>query len=786
MTSIPTILLAGNPNCGKTALFNGLTGAKQKVGNWSGVTVERKSGYFKLESQQAELIDLPGTYSLSVAPGEASLDQHIANDSLLAQDADCVINIIDGVHLERHLYLTVQLLELGIPMVIGVNMMDIVKKRGIILDLEALSKALNCPVVPLIANRKRGIKQLKAAVLQLLDTSKSCTSSPKPTDTAVQHGLYPLPQVIQQAQYSIAAQLYCKQLSERATAAMALRLLEGDRYLTNCTACPSDTTANNILGCVEQQNAIIKKHLQEDADILIADARYQFIRKQVAAIYSKKPSMRAHATQRIDRIVLNRYLGIPIFLLVMYSMFVCAINIGGAFQDFFDIGSTAIFIDGLSQLLQSWHWPTWIVALLTHGIGKGINTTLTFIPVIGGMFLFLALLEDSGYMARAAFVMDRVMRALGLPGKSFVPMIVGFGCNVPAVMGARGIGNQRDRILTVMMTPFMSCGARLAIFAVFVGSFFPHHGQNIVFLLYLLGILVAVLTGLLLRRTVLPGKPAALIIELPPYHVPQISAVLRYTWQRLSAFIWRAGRYIIPLCVVLGALNSISPQGKLLTGTAQQHSLLAHVGSSVTPVLKPMGIQAENWPATVGLITGVLAKEVVIGTLNTLYSQHAGLSSSLQPSAHAAWTTVQQGVMAALQSVPDNLQSLPTALFNPVAASEAPHDMSHGALTSMHLLFATSSAALAYLIFVLLYFPCISTMAVIRRELGHSWAWLAMGWSTLVAYSTAVSYYQLSQLLIHPLLSLIYLILCLLSLCAGCYVIRNLRPKLQLQTSIGS
>ena len=760
------VVLAGNPNCGKTALFNALTGSRQRVGNWPGVTVERKQGEMSLrlthestgqsKKSKIEVIDLPGTYSLTSLDKTLSLDQKIANDCLLSDDIHCVINVVDGANLERNLYLTTQLLELGVPVIVAVNMMDIVKQRGLQLDLSTMSQQLGCPTVALVANKKRGITDLQRALQQQLSITTADTA---PTLPQAVTSL--LPQAIKDAQAHLLNELRPPQIMlQTSQAALALRLLEGDLYARAQISLPQQII-------VQQQVQMVQQTCDEEPDLLIADARYRFINQLTKTACRQSKTKKGYITQKIDSIVLNRYLGIPIFLLVMYLMFVCAINIGGAFQDFFDISSTAILIDAPAHLLQAWHWPVWLIALLTHGVGKGINTTITFMPVIAGMFLCLALLEDSGYMARAAFIMDRAMRALGLPGRSFVPMIVGFGCNVPAVMGARGIGNRRDRILTIMMSPFMSCGARLAIFAVFVSTFFPHHGQNIVFLLYLLGIVVAVLTGLLLRRTVLPGKPSPLIMELPPYHLPQWTSVWRQTWQRLSGFLLRAGKYIVPVCVLIGVLNSVSPQGKLLVGEANHHSILSQVGRVMTPAFSPLGITQDNWPATVGLITGVLAKEVVIGSLNTLYSQQAGLPPlAANPQANAT-DIAFQGVLAALQSIPDNLSGLSQAFSNPVAASEAPHDISNNALRQMHILFISQAAVLAYLIFILLYFPCVSTMAVIRRELGHAWAWLSVFWSTAVAYAVAVSYFQLNNLIHHPLITL----LCLLGILLCCCLI---------------
>ena len=633
-----TIAIAGNPNCGKTVIFNALTGCNQKVGNWSGVTVDRKQGCFTKNGENFTVVDIPGIYTLHTATEDASLDERIACQYLLSGDVDLIINVIDASNLERHLYLTAQLLEMNLPMVIVLNMSDIAKRRGIHIDTEKLSKQLGCQVLPMVANRRKGIEQLREAI------------------AAGKH------EIAAPIQYPFAASIraaideLCQSITANNSEWLARRLLESDHLAESLV----DKSVHQLS---QQLQSSIKQEQGEPVDLLIADARYQWVDTIVHSCSEKRKTTKQTVTELVDKVVLNRFLGVPIFLFVMYATFFFAINVGGAFQDFFDIGSTTIFIDGLSHVLTSVHSPTWLTAVLANGLGKGINTVITFTPVIGGMFLFLALLEDSGYMARAAFVVDRLMRAIGLPGKAFVPLIVGFGCNVPTVMATRTLGSKRDRILTVMMAPFMSCGARLAIFAVFVGAFFNHGGQNIIFLLYIIGIVVAILTGLLLRFTLLRGEAAPMPTELPTYHAPHPFSVLRSTWHRLKMFLKKAGRFIIPICMLIGALNVVSIHGKLLHGEANQESLLSGAGKLVTPVFRPMGLKQENWPATVGLFTGLLAKEVVVGTLNTLYSQVGHLHQEKQD--FSFWG----GLKAAADSVPDNLSQLPAALKNPVLAS---------------------------------------------------------------------------------------------------------------------
>ncbi len=814
-----TIGLVGNPNCGKSTVFNALTGGRQHVGNWPGVTVERKSGFFKWENATVEVVDLPGIYSLTSVSADSSIDERIACDYILKRQANIIVNILDASNLERSLYLTVQLLEMGVPVILALNMMDVARQRQIKILVDQFAKEFNCPVVTLEASKSKGISELKKVVVSVQKTASfekkvmlteagaliqypdlimkivaqiareipiSPTSFPVCETAAIQPFQLMSPLKLfsnkqRHCERSEAIHLESKDSenkfrftkhrlkagllrfarndeiddasalqSERIggndinTQWLALRLLEEDLFVRQFIP-------ENILQNIPGYQQTIRTELDEDSDIVLADARYRTIKAIVSRCIIATSKERKTFTTYIDRIVLHRLLGIPIFLAVMYCMFLFAINIGGAFQDFFDIGSNTLFVGGVAQVLTQLHAPTWLIALLANGVGKGINTTVTFIPVIGAMFLFLALLEDSGYMARAAFVIDRLMRALGLPGKSFVPMIVGFGCNVPAVMAARTLENKRDRILTVMMSPFMSCGARLAIYAVFTAAFFPVGGQNVIFVLYMIGIALAMLTGLLLRKTLLQGEPAPLIMELPAYHLPNLRTLGLHAWQRLKGFVFRAGKYIVPICVLLGALGSLNVGGTLSTGEGDAHSLLSVVGRTVTPVFAPMGIQQDNWPATVGLLTGVLAKEVVIGTLNALYTQVGHLANITGATFHF-WGGLQDAAM----SIPTKLSELGNALGNPVLAKAPVHAVSQTVYGVMAKKFDGQIGAMAYLLFVLLYFPCVSTTAAMFREVNRGWALFSVVWTTSVAYGAAVAFYQLATWARHPAFSFMW------------------------------
>lgn len=705
------IMLVGNPNCGKTTLFNALTGDNQRVGNWPGVTVEKKTGSFILGTQEIDITDLPGVYSLVSAPQGVSQDEQVTARAVAYDNADVLINVIDACHLERHLYLTSQLLELGKPLIVALNMTDIAAQRGITIDTQVLSQQLQCPVIVLQAHRKIGMSDLHQAILTSQNAAVPLNLS--------------LPVSIHQFLAKVEQQLLPSCPQQRLVPYLARRLLEGDTLLVN------------------QQDRVDEPML--DSDIMMADARYQAVHKIVKLAQKKRSDSSDHFTAKLDRIVLHRLWALPIFLGVMYVMFLFAINIGGAFQDFFDISTDTIFVKGSAWLLQQLHTPNWLIALIANGIGKGINTTLTFTPVIAAMFFFLSLLETSGYMARAAFVIDKVMRVLGLPGKSFVPMIVGFGCNVPAIMAARTLDSERDRLLTVLMSPFMSCSARLAIYAVFVAAFFPVGGQNIVFSLYLIGILMAVLTGFLLRKTLLRGPASPLILELPAYHRPSSRRLLKETSLRLRHFLQRAAKLIIPVCVILGGLNALTIHGTINVGDASSDSILSLIGRWLIPIFSPMGLHQDNWPATVGLLSGMLAKEVVVGSLNTLYAQMGHITQinvmdfnffgSLR---EAAW------------SIPQHLSELGPAFLNPLLAGVQENEISTSVYGIIYKHFDGRVGAYAYLLFILLYIPCVSTMAAIRQEASRKLMWFSIAWSLVVAYAAAVIFYQFATFLRHP------------------------------------
>ncbi len=741
----PIVAVVGNPNCGKTTLFNALTGARQAVGNWAGVTVEKKVGRAAHAGLDLEIVDLPGTYCLSFGDA-ASEDERIARDYIASGEADAILNIVDASNLERNLYVTVQLLEMRVPMVVALNMMDAAEANGVEIDAAKLAERLGCPVVPMVASRGKGVREaLDAVVATIRDPAPAAARVvyPPAIETAVV-AASALPGLVP-------ADAKGSNADARFAALRAIEDVEGAARML-----PRASFAR-----LEEIVAAAEEDLGDTLDILLADGRYAFIGGISADAVRQKGRATAALTQRIDRVVLHRVFGLPIFLGVMYAMFLFTINIGGAFIDFFDQFFGTLFVDGVGHLLSNVGAPDWAVALIADGVGGGIQTVATFVPVIGCLFLFLSFLEDSGYMARAAFVMDRVMRAIGLPGKAFVPLIVGFGCGVPAVMATRTLENPRDRILTALMAPFMSCGARLPVYVLFAAAFFPENGQNIVFALYLIGIAAAIGTGFLLKSTLLRGDTSPFIMELPPYHLPQTWSLLLRAWDRLKVFVLRAGRMIVGVVVVLSFLNSWGTDGSF--GNADtDRSVLSEIGRGVAPVLAPMGVTEENWPAAVGMFTGVFAKEAVIGTLNALYA-NVGTDDAEEDAGAAE---AEEGfdlwgnLAAAFATIPENLAGVADSLADPLglsvgdltdsAAVAESNAVEVSTLTAMQTLFGSQAAAFAYLLAVLLYMPCVAAMGAIYRETGAGWATFAALWTTGLGYGAATLFYQVATYAEHP------------------------------------
>jgi ferrous iron transport protein B len=740
MKNFYTIGLVGNPNCGKTTLFNALTGARQHVGNWPGVTVEKKSGEFRQDNLRIEVVDLPGTYSLDVVDREISIDETVARDYVHAAEADLIVNIVDASNLERNLYLTTQLAEMGVPLLVVLNMTDVAAAKGMQVGAAELAAQLGCPVLPVIASQGKGIDALKTAILAAVMDQPHASASLRYAD-AVESAIAGL---IDQMPTS----------TKVAPRWLAVRLLEGDDLAQQVVAPEKSALAGRLAA-----------DLEDDLDIYVADAHYGLANRIANAAVTVTARVGRDATDRIDRVVLNRALGIPIFLLLMYLMFMFTINLGGSFIDFFEKAAGALFVDGFGAVLAAAGVPEWLNVLLAKGIGGGVQTVATFIPVIGFLYLFLSVLEDSGYMARAAFVMDRFMRWIGLPGKSFVPLIVGFGCNVPAIMATRTLEHRRDRLMTIAMAPFMSCGARLPVYVLFAAAFFPANAQNVVFGLYLIGIAVAVLTGLILKHSLLKGEATPFIMELPPYHLPTLKGVLIHTWDRLKSFIVNAGRIIVPMVLVLNFLNAVGTDGSFGNEDSDK-SMLAEVGRTITPAFTPLGLTEENWPAAVGIFTGVLAKEAVVGTLNATYqalgeedAKAAGEEAKEEEAfdfgnvLSAAVATIPEKLELAFGKWADPLGLEVGDLSDQKAAAEKA-EVAASTFGAMAARFDGAAGAFAYLLFILLYFPCTAAIAAVYQESGLRWTLFVGAWTTGMAYGLATLVYQGATYASHPSASL--------------------------------
>ncbi|WP_440874534.1 ferrous iron transport protein B [Thalassotalea sp. PLHSN55] len=674
MSNFQHYALVGFANSGKSTLFNLLSGDKQKVGNWSGVTVSAKQKSITLPSHDATLSDLPGLSSLTKRDQQGQ-DLTISHDFLRDNDIDCLVNVVDATQLQRQLYLTTQLLELGVPMIVLLNKTD--RTESLDVDVNSLSQLLGCPVHEISAQNKDYLSR-------------------------IQHAL---------------------------------------------------TSASNT-----DEHYIVKSHQPIEA-IDVIHQRHDFVRSLLENA-TKERLERRSITDRLDDVVLHPLVGIPVFLGMMYLLFMFAINVGSAFIDFFDILSGTIFVDYPLHWLSSYDLPAWLLTLV-EGVGSGIQTVATFIPVIVCLFIGLSLLESSGYLARAAFVVDSVMQKIGLPGKAFVPLIVGFGCTVPAVMSARVLDSERERITTVMMAPFMSCGARLPVYALFAAAFFPDNGQNLVFLLYLVGIAAAIFTGFLLKKTTLPGTSSINIMELPLYEMPKLTDISARVYQRTKSFVTGAGKTIVIVVCVLNFFNSIGTDGQFGHQDSEQ-SVLSEGAKLVMPVLAPMGVKEENWQAGVGIITGIFAKEVLVATFNSLYSPH-GEEEGGQPSLSESWQEATDKIKENLLGIEaQDPLGIDVGEVSDLNVASQEQEVELNTYHVMQQAFDGQLGAFSYLLFILLYTPCVAAMGAIKNEVGTRWAGFAGAWSFALAYLAATFCYQLGNILITPVVSSFALVVVLL------------------------
>jgi ferrous iron transport protein B len=641
-----------------------------------------------------------------------------------------------------------------IPFIIVLNMMDLAERKRITIDCTHMETHLGVPVIPISAVRREDVEQVKKALTRALE-SRSISDTRVAYSNEIEETITSISPALEPVSHKMGTDV-------RWT---AVKVIENDHWVIDRVVREGTLSRSRI----REIQTGLEKLLAQPSDTLVADYRYGFTHGVVRDILRRREERRS-ITERIDKVVLSSALGVPIFLVVMYVMFFVTMNVGGAFIDFFDGFFGALFVDGFRALLSRVSAPAWAVTILAGGVGGGIRTMAAFVPIIFMMFFMLSILEDSGYMARAAFVMDRFMRWIGLPGKAFVPLLVGFGCTVPAIMATRTLENRRDRMLTVFITPFMSCGARFPVYALFAAAFFSRRANVVVFSLYLVGVVLAILTGLLLKSTLFRGEPTPFVMELPPYHSPRFHHIMHHSWIRLKLFMLRA-RLLIPMVMLLSFLNSFGIDGSFGNENTEK-SLLSRIGKAITPVFSPIGIGKENWPASVALFSGIFSKEAVIGTLNALYSQmdmatEGSARGATEGSARGATEgseflqgdtqrenygnasfSLLPGILDALRTVPRNLAGLGTALANPLGASAGSVQMQDRDTSLFRALRARFSGgpaqAYAYLLFVLIYVPCIVAVSAIAREIGPLLAALSVLYLTLLGWIVSTLFYQLT------------------------------------------
>ncbi|MDT8391145.1 MAG: ferrous iron transport protein B [Lentisphaeria bacterium] len=674
MHKLKKIAIAGVPNCGKTTLFNGITGARQKVGNWPGVTVEKIEGQFTINGHQATLVDLPGTYNLS----PDTEDQRIAEKVIRAGEYDLILNVVDATNLSRNLYLTMDLKERTNQIIVLLNMVDAAEREGVEINAERLSKDLGLPVIPVIGVDKQSVKAAMLKIEEAVD-----------------------------------------QLPAHETHASEIEVMD-----------------------------TVKK--------------YSHIDLICAQVMEEKKDRRVSFTNKLDTVVLNKFASVPIFFISMFITFWFAIGLGSVFIDFFDILGGLVFVDIPAAGMTAIGAPEWLIVVVAGGVGAGCQTVATFVPVVFFMFMALAILEDLGYMARVGVMADRFMRKIGLPGSAFIPMIVGFGCTVPAVLSARTLTTKRDRYMTIFMAPFMSCGARLPVYALFCAALFKRYSGLAVFMIYLSGLLLAIFTGFMLKSTLFKGTPSYFVMDLPLYHPPRFCAVVKNAWIRLKHFIRKAGAIVVAAVFVLSVLNSLGMKdGRVSFGNENsQDSVLAYAGKAIAPVFKPMGIAKDNWPASVALFTGMFAKEAIVGTVNSLYASMDMGSESEAPTAmdqprsgdDEEGLDIAGTVGEAFGTVKDGFIDIVTSVdilgFGLIGEDEEALAGEIGAETAIYSHISknfTAMSAFAYLLFVLVYFPCLAVIGAVRQEMGGFFAAVMAVYSTLLAWSIATLFYQITE-----------------------------------------
>lgn len=668
--------LAGNPNCGKTTMFNELTGSSQYVGNWPGVTVEKKGGKLK-GSKDVEIVDLPGVYSLS----PYTLEEVVTRNFMLNDKPDAVINIVDASNIERNLYLTTQILELGIPTVVALNMMDIIEKNGDSIDIEKLSKVLGCPVVETSALKGNGVKAAAEKAIEVAKTKN------KPAFQL------PLSEELNSALLEI-EKIMTKNISYNGIEArwLSIKLFERDKNVLEKLS-----ITDSVFAEIEAIINKCEKELDDDCESIVTGDRYAFIGGVVSNAIKKKRSVKETTSDKIDKIVTNRFLALPIFAVIMFGVYYIAIStIGTIATDWTNDTLFGEIVQGnVSTWLANANVAQWLQGLIVDGIIGGVGAVLGFVPQIMVLFFLLSILEDCGYMARVAFIMDRVFRKFGLSGKSFIPMLISSGCGVPGIMSTRTMENDRDRKMTIMLTTFIPCSAKLPIIALIAGALFGG-ASWVAPAAYFTGIIMIIICGIILKKTKLfSGDPSPFVMELPQYHIPSLKGLLMHMWERGKAFIVKAGTIIFVSCGVIWFLQSFNWSFEMVDAG---DSILASLGNIIAPIFKPLGF--GNWQSSVATVTGLVAKENVVGTFGVLY----GIADAAEDNA---------------------------ALLGQVAGM------------------FTMASAFAFVIFNMLCAPCFAAIGAIRREMGSwKWTWITLGFQTFTAYITALVINQVGSLLL--------------------------------------
>jgi len=716
---IITVAVAGNPNSGKSTLINAIAGTRLHVGNWPGVTVEKKSAMFEYKGRRINIIDLPGTYSLSPYTQE----EIIARDYLVNEKPDVIIDVVDATNLERNLYLTVQLLELDIPALIVLNIYDEAESKGYKIDIKAMEDMLGAKIVPTVATKKKGLDDLMKAVIEI--TEKPAVNKPRYLNYGedIESAESVLKTHIINAYPSLAEKYPLRWL--------AFKIMEGDASVIN-------ETGVNFDGLADMTTEHLKKAHGDDIESLMADERYALASGLTREVLKKPQLRKMELTERIDRVVLNRFLGIPIFLAAMWLVFKLTFDISQPFGDWIDGMSTGPLLRQTSALLDLIHAPEWTVSLATEGVIAGVGFVLAFVPVIFAMMFFITFLEGSGYMARAAFVMDRAMHSMGLHGKSFIPMLLGFGCNVPAVYATRTLENPRDKALTSLLVPLMSCGARLPVYVVFIGAFFTANAGTVLWSLYVMGITLAILMGVVFKRTLFKGEAPMFIMELPPYRMPSFRSLMIHTWEKGKHFLIKAGTYILAVSILVWFMLNL-PWGV----ENKKDSYLGKMGQVIAPALEPVGF--GNWEAASSLISGLIAKEIVVGTMAEIYVEK-NREVEIPPFTEDLKETVTSFAGAVKDSAANVFSTFGMASITADETEEQKEEMRP--LRDVIRSKFTPLSAYAFMAFVLLYMPCVVVAIAMKHEFG-TWKWfgIAFAYQMVLAWGVALVIYQGGKML---------------------------------------